>query len=204
VRFKTCPIGPRPVKVLVVAATPYFADRGCHVRIQGQALALERKGVEVTIVTYGHGRDVQGGRIERIRRLPGATSLDAAPRLSKLPLDLLLLLRTIGVARRLRPALLHGHTQEGAAIALVAGRVLGLKVVADLQSRRVAEELEAYGKARPGSWLHRLADRFDHAIPRRAQAVLASTPAIAAFVASEARPRGPVEVLADAAFRPAS
>jgi len=188
-------------RILMIAATPYFADRGCHVRIQGETRALERLGHHVTIATYGLGSDVDGGRIVRGPGLPGYSRLDAAPARGKLLLDLGLLWSALGVARRDRPDVIHGHTQEGGLIALVLGRVLGLPVVVDLQSRRVAEELVAHGRAADGP-LFRLADWFDRRIPRRADAVVTATETTARFVAEEAAPDGPLEVVADAIETP--
>ena len=46
----------RTLDILVVAPTPYFADRGCHVRIHLQVSALRRRGHRVTVLTY-HGGD---------------------------------------------------------------------------------------------------------------------------------------------------
>lgn len=191
------PLAP-PLRVLVVAATPYFADRGCHVRIQGQARALEARGVEVTIVTYAIGRDVPGGALRRARGLPGYTRLDAAPSLMKPLLDLFVLAETLRAALELRPHVIHAHTQEGGLIGLLVGRMLGLPVVLDLQSRRVAEELVAYGASPEGGWLYRFADVFDRLLPRSADAVLASTGEIARWVREHAAPRGQVAVVGDA------
>ena len=44
----------------MLAPTPYFADRGCHVRIYEEARALIGLGHEVRIVTYHLGRDMAG------------------------------------------------------------------------------------------------------------------------------------------------
>lgn len=181
----------------MIAATPYFADRGCHVRIQGEAQALARRGVDVLIVTYGLGRDVVGARIARSPRVPGHQRLDAAPAWSKLVPDALLLVTALIETMRFRPDILHGHTQEGGFLAIVVGFLTRTPVVVDLQSRRVAEELVAYGKSGVGGLLFRIADFFDRWIPRHAAAVVTSTPAIAEFVTTEAAPRGPVAVVAD-------
>jgi glycosyltransferase involved in cell wall biosynthesis len=59
-------------------------------------------------------------------------------------LDALLLGTTLRAARRFRPDVLHGHLHEGAAIAAVAGRIVGRPAVADLQGS-VADEMIAHG-----------------------------------------------------------
>jgi len=62
------------MKVLVVAPTPFFSDRGTHIRILEEALALEKRGIEVTIATYHIGQDFPASLnshidVRRIRRL---------------------------------------------------------------------------------------------------------------------------------------
>ena len=57
--------GGDPLRVLMVAPTPFFADRGCHVRILGEARALTQLGHQVKIVTYPLGRDMEGLDIHR-------------------------------------------------------------------------------------------------------------------------------------------
>jgi len=42
----------------MVAPVPFFVDRGTPMRILEESLALERRGVEVNIVTYHLGRNI--------------------------------------------------------------------------------------------------------------------------------------------------
>ena len=48
------------MKILVIAPTPFFADRGCHIRIYEEARALIKKGHKIDIYTYHNGRDIKG------------------------------------------------------------------------------------------------------------------------------------------------
>ena len=52
----------------MIAPTPYFSDRGCHVRIYEEAKALKARSHEVVIVTYHLGRDVGEGRFHPAQR----------------------------------------------------------------------------------------------------------------------------------------
>ena len=47
-----------PLNILVVAPTPFFSDRGTHIRILEEALALEKRGHHLTIATYHIGQDL--------------------------------------------------------------------------------------------------------------------------------------------------
>ena len=54
--------GGHGLKVLHIAPTPFFADRGCHIRIRNEIESLRDQDVEVTLCTYHQGRDVEGIR----------------------------------------------------------------------------------------------------------------------------------------------
>ena len=101
-----------PLKVLVLAPTPFFADRGCHVRILEEARAAIACGVQLRLVTYHLGRDPAGLTIDRTAFVPWYKKLEAGPSWHKLYLDLLLLLKALQVALRAEgPYLLEVRTR---------------------------------------------------------------------------------------------
>ena len=59
---------------LHIAPTPFFADRGCHIRIRNEIEALRDSGVRVILCTYPLGADQEGIDIRRY----GAQSHQAA------------------------------------------------------------------------------------------------------------------------------
>ena len=103
-------------RIQMIAPTPFFADRGCHVRILGEVRALQAAGHRVTVCTYHHGREVEGIHTVRIPPVPGYRKLSAGPSHAKYLADPLLLLRCLREARRERPDVIHGHLHEGALI----------------------------------------------------------------------------------------
>jgi glycosyltransferase involved in cell wall biosynthesis len=131
-------------RVLMIAPTPFFADRGCHVRILGEVRALESTGCRVTVCTYHHGRDVEGVRTVRIPHLPGYRKLSAGPSNAKYIADPLLLLRSLREAVRQRPDVIHGHLHEGALIGRFLRSATGAPLVFDYQGS-LTDELEAHG-----------------------------------------------------------
>jgi glycosyltransferase involved in cell wall biosynthesis len=133
--------------VLVIAPTPFFGDRGCHVRVLEEVRALGGLGIDTLVVTYHLGRDVPGAAVVRAPRVPWVRSLPVGFSVHKPYLDLLLLVQSLRAARRFRPHVLHGHLHEGAAIAAVLGRLLGVPAVADLQGS-VTGEMVAHGHLR--------------------------------------------------------
>jgi glycosyltransferase involved in cell wall biosynthesis len=129
------------MKVLMIAPTPFFADRGCHVRIYEEARALIRQGHQVAICTYHNGRDIDGLETYRIPAIRWYNKLEAGPSLHKLYLDFLLLGLARNVARRWQPDVLHGHLHEGALLAGVLGRLLHRPSLGDLQGSLTGELL---------------------------------------------------------------
>src|SRR6266540_4844428 len=67
------------LRVLMVAPTPYFSDRGCHVQIYEVAHSQKSLGNDVRIVTYHLGRDLGDIPTSRTLRLPWYDKRDAGP-----------------------------------------------------------------------------------------------------------------------------
>ena len=126
-------------RILMIAPTPFFADRGCHVRIFEETRALQELGNKVAICTYHLGRDLPGLEIHRTINVPWYGKLEAGPSLHKLYLDLLLLFKSLSVARRFKPHLIHAHLHEGIALGYLVGRLLNLPVIGDFQGSLTGE-----------------------------------------------------------------
>lgn len=155
-------------RILMIAPTPFFADRGCHVRILGEAQALIDLGNEIKLCTYPLGRDVPGIPTERTLPVPWYRKLSAGPSVHKLYIDLLLLFKVLAVTRRFRPDVIHAHLHEGIVIGKVASTLFRVPLVADLQGSLTGELLDH--KFIPGaSWLvksMRWIERMINLMPR--------------------------------------
>ncbi len=127
------------LKTLVIAPTPFFGDRGCHIRIYEEVRALARRGVESLVVTYPTGRNLSDVAIERAPALPGVKAAALGPSLARPVLDAMLWRAVRRAARRFQPDLLHAHLHEGILIGAWARRRLGLPLLADLQGSLTAE-----------------------------------------------------------------
>lgn len=154
--------------VLHVAPTPFFADRGGHVRIRGIVSALNRRSVRNIVCTYPHGRDVPGVETRRIPPIPGYTKQEAGPSAFKYLADLLLLAKTLAVARKERPDVIHGHLHEGVLIGWAVKTALfwrATPLIFDVQGSLVGE-LAAHGyfERRPG--LRQIFRGIEHVITR--------------------------------------
>lgn len=136
------------MKILVIAPTPFFADRGTHIRILEEALALEKRGHSITIATYHIGNDIDrsvGTKIDvrRIRRLLfWYKKLEAGPDWQKIILDLMLVRKAFNLARTQNPDIIHGHLHEGVLIGWIVKKVLfwrKIKLVADFHGSLTKE-----------------------------------------------------------------
>lgn len=136
------------MRILVIAPTPFFADRGTHIRVLEEALALEKLGHRITIATYHIGRDI-GTEIEhkldvrRIRRLLfWYKKLEAGPDWQKILLDIMLIRKAFYLARTQRPQIIHAHLHEGVLIGWIIQKVLfwrKMKLVADFHGSLTKE-----------------------------------------------------------------
>lgn len=162
------------LRVLMIAPTPYFADRGCHVRIYEEARALTKLGHEVCIVTYHLGRDMPGVRVVRIPQIPWYNKLEAGPSWHKPYLDILLLLKSLAEARSFRPHLIHAHLHEGAFIGSFLKNLLHIPLLFDYQGSLSGESLN-HGFLRDTSPLLKLFKGFERFIDRRANHIITSS-----------------------------
>lgn len=132
--------------ILHIAPTPFFANRGCHIRIRNEVEALQKMGWRCIVCTYHHGNDVPGIDIRRISGIPGYNQTTAGYSPFKFLADILLFFRVLQIIRKERPSILHGHLHEGALIAWAAARWFAgrnMQVVMDMQGS-LSGELEAY------------------------------------------------------------
>ena len=163
--------------VLHIAPTPFFADRGCHIRIRNEIEALRDSDIRVILCTYPLGGEVEGIDIRRPLSIPGYTRTEVGFSPYKFPADILLFLLALKVAWRERPDVLHGHLHEGALIGWVIKCCLfwrRLPLVMDMQGS-LAGELIGYGTVSQKSLLARLAGAVERIICRMPQAFFCSS-----------------------------
>lgn len=165
-----------PLKILMLAPTPYFADRGCHVRIFEEARSLQALGHQVHIVTYHIGRDIPPTTTVRIPAIPWYSRLEAGPSWHKLYLDLLLLVTALRHSRRFHPHLIHAHLHEGAMLGRVLKLLRGIPLVFDFQGSLTGECLD-HGFFRANSLTARLFSSLERFINRGANWIVTSSTA---------------------------
>lgn len=174
------------MKILGIAPTPFFADRGCHMRILGEIQALQRRGHEVLLVTYHLGRDIEGVPSLRTKKVAWYDKLEAGPALGKFYLDLLLLRKIMTAIKDFRPDVIHGHLHEGAFLGILARCFTGTKapVVFDVQGS-LTGELDSYGWLNKAPFVRPLFRLVENFINRRSHQLVGSNVAVSEFLVRE-------------------
>ena len=199
----------RPIKsryrLLFLAPTGFFADYGCHVRIRGQAEALQARGHQVLICTYPGGRDLPGLLTVRPPLWPRGKEMPVGSSWLKLALDAALAPTALIAALRFRPHLIHAFLHEGALIGAALARLMRCPLIFDFQGSLTAEMLDHRFIShrspflRPLRWL-------EHHINRWPDAVLASSHHAVRLLEESGVPAARVRALPDsvdpARFRP--
>ena len=103
------------MKILMIAPEPIFEPRGTPLSVVGRLKALSDMGHQVDLLTYNFGEDVDlpGIRIFRIPRIPGIGKVKIGPSLVKIPMDILLFIKTGIRLLRGRYDLIHSHEEAG-------------------------------------------------------------------------------------------
>ena len=162
------------MKVLMIAPTPFFADRGCHVRIMAEVRALQLRGHEVVVSTYALGQDVPGIHTVRTVSVPWYRKLSAGPSWHKYYIDCLLLGLTNYWIRRWRPDVLHAHLHEGAFVGALARGRRHIPLILDYQGSLV-DETTAHRFTRPGTFHYGCLNRVERWVERRVDAIICNT-----------------------------
>jgi glycosyltransferase involved in cell wall biosynthesis len=168
-------------RILVVAPTPFFADRGCHVRILGEVKALGQLGHHTKICTYHLGKDIDGVSTVRTLTIPWYRKLSAGPSVHKFYIDLLLLWKTLRTCWSFRPNVIHAHLHEGIVIGKLASLLYRVPMVADLQGS-LTEEILDHKFIPSWSWLVALVRTIEKVVNRMPHHLIASSTRTAQLV----------------------
>lgn len=162
----------KPKNILMIAPTPFFSDRGCHVRIYEEAKALQEDGNRTTVLTYGLGRDMPGIKTVRILNPFWYKKLSAGPSWTKLFLDCLMILKCKKLLKKEKFDIIHAHLHEGAFIAQKSTKKL--PIVLDRQGSLVGE-LSTHGFIKKGI-KQKIFKRLEREIEEKSNIIISSTP----------------------------
>ncbi len=101
------------MKALVIAPQPFFSPRGTPFSVYYRTSVLSDLGVEMDLLTYGQGQDVDlpGVRIVRIPDFSWFGKVKTGPSMLKLFLDMFMFWWTLGLLLRHRYDFVHAHEE---------------------------------------------------------------------------------------------
>ena len=123
------------MKALVVAPQPFFSPRGTPFSVYYRTLISSQLGVEIDLLTYGEGQDVDipGVRIIRTPRFKMLGNVKIGPSALKLFLDIFIVWKMISLLIRNRYDVLHAH-EEAVFVAYFLKPIFRFKLIYDMHS----------------------------------------------------------------------
>lgn len=123
------------MKALVIAPHPFFTPRGTPFSVYYRTLISSELGLEIDLLTYGEGRDVDtpNVRIIRIPRFKVLGNVKVGPSLLKLFLDIFIIVKMCILLIRNKYDLVHAH-EEAVFFARFMKPLFGFKLIYDMHS----------------------------------------------------------------------
>lgn len=180
----------------MIAPTPFFSDRGCHVRILNAYLRLKRQGDDVTLITYPIGRDIDRVEAIRVTALPGYRKTSVGFSWYRPLLDLLLLVKAAGELRKKKYDYIYGHLHEGALIGIILRWFFRKKVVFDAQGSLVSE-MESHSGVEEGGIISNLLAKVEQWIIRQPDKIITSSHELENYIRRNFRTSGTVLTIKD-------
>ncbi len=141
------------MNILMLAPEPYFQPRGTPISVFFRLKALSAMGHHVDLITYhlGEDKDFPNVRILRIPDLFGIQGIRIGPSWAKIPLDSLMLVKTVGRLLRKRYDLIFSH-EEAAFFGTALGRLWRVPHIYDMHSS-LPQQLENFEFTRSRFWI---------------------------------------------------
>ena len=170
------------MRALVLAPQPFFSPRGTPFSVYYRTLVTAELGVDVDLLTYGEGQnvDIPGVRLIRIPRLPFTHDVPIGPSIKKLVLDAVMVVWTVGLLLRHRYDFVHAH-EESVFFCRLLKPFFGFKLVYDMHSS-LPEQLANF-RFSASRLLVRLFELLERSALRAATAVVTICPDLAEYVA---------------------
>jgi glycosyltransferase involved in cell wall biosynthesis len=123
------------MKALVISPQPFFTPRGTPFSVYYRTLITAELDVEIDLLTYGEGEDVDipGVNIIRIPHFPFLGSVKIGPSGLKLFLDVFILIWALALLIRNRYDFVHAH-EEAIFFCAPLKPIFGYKLVYDMHS----------------------------------------------------------------------
>jgi glycosyltransferase involved in cell wall biosynthesis len=184
------------MKILMLVPTPFFSDRGCHIRILNSYLRLKRKNHKVVILTYPLGRDIKGIKTSRVVNLPGYKKTEPGFSFYKPFLDLFLLIKALSGFKKGKYNLIYAHLHEGALIGIILKKFFKKKVIFDCQGSLVGE-LSSQKTIKKNGSLAKIIFAVEKSITRNVDEIITSSNSLKEFIKEKIKINIPIKVIND-------
>ncbi len=168
------------MKALVIAPQPFFSPRGTPFSVYYRTLVTAELGVDVDLLTYGEGQDVDipGVRIFRIPRIRCLEPVPIGPSLAKLLLDGLVVIWSVALLLRYRYVFVHAH-EEAVFFCRFLKPLFRFKLVYDMHSS-LPQQLSNFAFTN-SRFLIGVFDRLERSCLKSADAVITICPELAKY-----------------------
>lgn len=123
------------MKALIISPQPFFSPRGTPFSVYYRTLISSELGLEMDLLTYGEGQDVDIDNVNiiRIPRFKRLGNVKLGPSFLKLFLDIFIIFKMIGLLMKNRYDLVHAH-EEAVFFAWFLKPIFKYKLIYDMHS----------------------------------------------------------------------
>ena len=159
------------MRILLIAAQPFYTQRGTPIAVRLLATELSGMGHEVDLLTYWEGEDVDipGVTIIRATRIPGVRNIPIGFSVRKLLANFSLFLTFIRLIIGRRYAVVHA-VEETVYFAVMARWIHRAKVIYDMDSSLAQQMSREFESAR---FLHRIFESLERFAIKRSDKIVA-------------------------------
>ena len=168
-------------RILMLAPTPFFSDRGCHIRILNSYLKLERNGFEIDLLTYPLGRNVLDIKTIRVMKMHGYKKVSPGFSIYKPFLDLLMYFKARREMNLKNYEFIYAHLHEGALIGYFLKRKFKKRLVFNSQGS-LTGELSSQKTIKKNSIFYKLMWKLEKFITEKSDEIITSTDGLKYFI----------------------
>lgn len=174
------------MRALVIAPQPFFSPRGTPLSVYYRTMVTAQLGVDVDLLTYGEGKDVEIPRVRtyRIPRFGFLGPVKVGPSLLKLFLDVFVVIWALALLVRNRYDFVHAH-EESVFFCRYLKPLFGFKLVYDMHSS-LPQQLTNF-KFTTSSLLIGIFEKLENACLARSDAVITICPELAEYAVPRVR-----------------
>lgn len=170
-------------RILMIAPTPFFSDRGCHIRILNSYLRLKKEGFKIDLLTYPIGRNILDIRPIRVKNIIGykKTSPGFSPYKPFLDIEMYFVAKKL--MGKSNYEFIYTHLHEGALIGIKLKKKFEKKVIFDAQGS-LTGELSAQGTIKKEGLISKLIWTIEKYITKNSDEIITSTEGLKKFMIS--------------------